>query len=136
MLVMPPLTMTGYFDDPVRTAETVDQEGWLHTGDLCSMDADGNLSIHGRLREVVIRGGENVYPAEVELALGQIAGVAEVCVLGVPDARWGEVGRFLIRRPYVHPVDVDIALGIDRYDFAVRVGFEDGRPVARIETTA
>lgn len=95
-----PLTMTGYFDDPERTAETLDRDGWLHTGDLCSMDAEGNLTIHGRLREVVIRGGENVYPAEVEDVLLRHPAVADVAVVGAPDERWGEqVAAFVRFRP-------------------------------------
>jgi fatty-acyl-CoA synthase len=95
-----PLTTTGYFDDPARTAETVDRDGWLHTGDLCAMDAAGNLTIHGRLRDVVIRGGENIYPAEVEDVLLRHPAVADVAVVGAPDERWGEqVAAFVRFRP-------------------------------------
>ncbi|GAA1845911.1 class I adenylate-forming enzyme family protein [Actinomadura bangladeshensis] len=85
-----PLIMDGYFEDPVATAATIDENGWLHTGDLGSMDERGFLTFRGRLREVVIRGGENVYPVEVEGALALCDGVEEVAVVGVPDARWGE----------------------------------------------
>jgi fatty-acyl-CoA synthase len=92
--------MTEYFDEPERTAETVDRDGWLHTGDLCSMDATGNITIHGRLRDVVIRGGENVYPAEVEDVLLRHPAVADVAVVGAADERWGEqVAAFVRLRP-------------------------------------
>jgi fatty-acyl-CoA synthase len=95
-----PLTMTEYFDEPERPAETVDRDGWLHTGDLCSMDATGNITIHGRLRDVVIRGGENVYPAEVEDVLLRHPAVADVAVVGAADERWGEqVAAFVRLRP-------------------------------------
>jgi fatty-acyl-CoA synthase len=95
-----PLTMAEYFDDPERTAETLDGDGWLHTGDLCSMDAAGNLTIHGRLRDLIIRGGENIYPAEVEEVLIRHPAVADVAVVGSPDERWGEqVAAFVRVRP-------------------------------------
>jgi fatty-acyl-CoA synthase len=94
------LTMTEYLDDPEQSGATIDADGWLHTGDLCSMDADGVITIHGRLREVVIRGGENIYPAELENVLLGHPGVAEVSVVGVPDAHWGEqVAAFVRWRP-------------------------------------
>jgi fatty-acyl-CoA synthase len=95
-----PLTMTEYFDEPGRTAEVLDADGWLHTGDLCSLDTAGTLTIHGRLRDVVIRGGENVYPAEVEDVLLRHPAVADVAVVGAPDERWGEqVAAFVRFRP-------------------------------------
>ncbi|WP_093085890.1 class I adenylate-forming enzyme family protein [Pseudonocardia oroxyli] len=92
-----PLIMDGYFEDPVATAATIDENGWLHTGDLGSMDERGFLTFRGRLREVVIRGGENVYPVEVESALALCDGVEEVAVVGVPDARWGEQLMAVVR---------------------------------------
>jgi fatty-acyl-CoA synthase len=91
LLTRSPLTMSGYFGphDPPAVEEP-DAEGWLHTGDLCSMDARGVLRFHGRLREVIIRGGENIYPREIEEVLLRAAGVADVAVVGGPDARMGE----------------------------------------------
>jgi fatty-acyl-CoA synthase len=87
-----PLTMDRYIGVPPSTsAETLDPEGWLHTGDVCSMDARGILRIHGRVRDVIIRGGENIYPAEIEAALLAHPAIAEVAVVGVRDQRWGEV---------------------------------------------
>jgi fatty-acyl-CoA synthase len=82
--------MTGYWNDPQRTAETIDGDGWMHTGDLASMDSEGYLSIVGRIKDMVIRGGENVYPREVEEFLYAHPAVADVQVVGVPDQRYGE----------------------------------------------
>ncbi|GLW55578.1 fatty-acyl-CoA synthase [Kitasatospora phosalacinea] len=82
--------MLGYWAEPERTAEAVDPDGWMHTGDLAVMDADGYLSITGRIKDMVIRGGENVYPREVEEFLYAHPDVLDVQVIGVPDARYGE----------------------------------------------
>ena len=82
--------MLGYWEDPERTAEAVDADGWMHTGDLATMDADGYLNIVGRSKDMVIRGGENVYPREVEEFLYGHPDVADVQVFGVPDERYGE----------------------------------------------
>ncbi|WP_026917498.1 FadD3 family acyl-CoA ligase [Gordonia shandongensis] len=87
------MVMRGYLDDPAATAETIDADGWLHTGDVGRLDADGNLTITDRLKDMYICGGFNVYPAEVEQALARIPGVTEVAVIGVPDDRLGEVGK-------------------------------------------
>jgi fatty-acyl-CoA synthase len=84
------LVMAGYYQMPERTAETIDAEGWLHTGDLATMNAQGYLNIVGRLKEMVIRGGENLFPAEIEAFLLRHPQVADVAVLGVPDAYFGE----------------------------------------------
>jgi acyl-CoA synthetase (AMP-forming)/AMP-acid ligase II len=92
--------MRGYWRDPVRTAEAVDAEGWLHTGDLGLVGADGNLRIVGRLKEMYIRGGYNVYPAEVEAALAEHPSVARAAVVGAPDPVLGEVGvAFVVPAP-------------------------------------
>jgi fatty-acyl-CoA synthase len=82
--------MLGYWDDDAKTAEAIDAEGFMHTGDLAVMDADGYLSIVGRSKDMVIRGGENVYPREVEEFLYTHPSVVDVQVIGVPDARYGE----------------------------------------------
>jgi acyl-CoA synthetase (AMP-forming)/AMP-acid ligase II len=84
--------MRGYWRDPERTAEVIDGDGWLHTGDLGFVGADGNLRIVGRLKEMYIRGGYNVYPAEVEAALAEHPAVARAAVVGVPDPVLGEIG--------------------------------------------
>ncbi|MFL5575511.1 MAG: class I adenylate-forming enzyme family protein [Gemmatimonadaceae bacterium] len=96
LLLRGPQLFAGYWNAPARTAEAVDAEGWLHTGDLASRDADGAYRICGRRKEMFISGGENVFPGEVEAALAECDGVAEVIVVGVPDAKWGEVGRAFV----------------------------------------
>jgi fatty-acyl-CoA synthase len=96
LLLRGPQMFGGYFNDPVRTAEAVDSEGWLHTGDLAIRDADGAYRICGRKKDMFISGGENVFPGEVEAALSECPGVGEVVVVGVPDEKWGEVGRAFV----------------------------------------
>jgi fatty-acyl-CoA synthase len=83
--------MLGYWEDPERTAEAVDSDGWMHTGDLATIDEDGYAKIVGRSKDMVIRGGENVYPREVEEFLYGHPAIADVQVIGVPDERFGEV---------------------------------------------
>jgi fatty-acyl-CoA synthase len=82
--------MLGYWDDPAKTAEAIDADGFMHTGDLAVMDDEGYLSIVGRSKDMVIRGGENVYPREVEEFLYTHPDVVDVQVIGVPDVRYGE----------------------------------------------
>ncbi|WP_067433048.1 FadD3 family acyl-CoA ligase [Nocardioides jensenii] len=94
-----PMVMLGYLDDPEATAEAIDADGWLHTGDVGVVDEAGYLRITDRLKDMYISGGFNVYPAEVEQALARLEGVVESAVVGVPDARMGEVGKaFVVRR--------------------------------------
>jgi fatty-acyl-CoA synthase len=82
--------MLGYWNDEERTAEAIDRARWMHTGDLAVMDADGYVNIVGRIKDMVIRGGENVYPREIEEFLMSHPDVADVQVIGVPDPRFGE----------------------------------------------
>ena len=82
--------MLGYWDDPEKTAEAIDADGWMHTGDLATMDDDGYVNIVGRIKDMVIRGGENVYPREIEEFLYTHPAIADVQVVGVPDPRYGE----------------------------------------------
>ncbi|OHV44623.1 hypothetical protein BCD48_25095 [Pseudofrankia sp. BMG5.36] len=91
------LTMIGYLGSPEGDAEVFDAEGWLHTGDLASMDSRGVLTFRGRVREVIIRGGENIYPREVEEALLSLPEIAEVAVVGFPDPMWGEQVAAFVR---------------------------------------
>jgi fatty-acyl-CoA synthase len=92
------LVMSGYWAQPDQNSgSTVDDAGWLHTGDLASRDAEGVVSLHGRLRDVIIRGGENIYPAEVEAALSAHPGVLDIAVVGAPDPCWGEVPIAFVR---------------------------------------
>ena len=83
--------MVGYNDNPAATSETIDADGWLHTGDLGSISARGYVKITGRVKEMIIRGGENLFPAEIEAAMLEHGALAEVAVAGVPDEKWGEV---------------------------------------------
>jgi fatty-acyl-CoA synthase len=82
--------MTGYWNDPERTAEAIDEAGWMHTGDLATMDADGYVNIVGRIKDMIIRGGENIYPREIEEFLYTHPDVSDVQVIGVPDVKYGE----------------------------------------------
>jgi fatty-acyl-CoA synthase len=83
--------MRGYWNDPERTAEAMDASRWMHTGDLATMDQDGYVNIVGRSKEMIIRGGENIYPREIEEFLHGHPSIADVAVVGVPDSRYGEV---------------------------------------------
>jgi len=82
--------MLGYWDEPGKTAEAIDPDGWMHSGDLATMDADGYVKIVGRIKDMVIRGGENIYPSEIEECLHRHPAVQDAQVIGVPDARYGE----------------------------------------------
>ena len=99
--------MNGYIHDPAGTAEAIDSEGWLHTGDVGMLDERGNLTITGRKKEMFIVGGFNAYPAEIEDMILEHPGVSQVAVVEVPDTRMGEVGyAFVVARPGVE-LDVD-----------------------------
>ncbi|MBJ7308559.1 MAG: AMP-binding protein, partial [Acidimicrobiia bacterium] len=99
--------MLGYLDNPEATAETIDPEGWLHTGDVGIMDERGYVRITDRTKDMFIVGGFNAYPAEIENLLMGFEGIAQVAVVGVPDERMGEVGMaFVVPRDGV-TIDVD-----------------------------
>ena len=89
--------MMGYFDNPDATAAAIDADGWLHTGDLAAMDSRGYCRITGRLKDMIIRGGENIYPREIEQVLFEHDDVADVAVVGVPDTTWGEQVAAFVR---------------------------------------
>ncbi len=91
------LVMRGYHDAPAATAAAIDAAGWYHTGDLASLDGRGYLRIEGRIKDMIIRGGENIYPREIEDALFAHPAVAEAVVIGVPDETWGEVAAAYVR---------------------------------------
>jgi len=82
--------MRGYWDEPARTAEAIDPARWMHTGDLAVIDAEGYCNIVGRLKDMIIRGGENVYPREIEEFLYSHPKIQDVQVIGVPDEKYGE----------------------------------------------
>lgn len=96
LLLRGPQVFGGYLRTPERTSEVLSADGWLRTGDLAVRDEDGAFRICGRRKEMYISGGENVFPAEVEAALSECPGVAEAVVVGVPDEKWGEVGRAFV----------------------------------------
>jgi fatty-acyl-CoA synthase len=100
--------MLGYWEQPGATAEAIDAARWMHTGDLATMDEDGYLNIVGRIKDLVIRGGENVYPREVEEFLYTHPDVADVQVIGVPDAKYGEeLMAWIVLRPGAQPLSVE-----------------------------
>jgi fatty-acyl-CoA synthase len=102
--------MTGYFEMPDETAAAIDEDSWYHTGDLASMDDRGFLRIEGRLKDMIIRGGENIYPREIEDLLFEHPKVAEVAVVGVASARWGEeVAAFVRSAPGERPTSDELA---------------------------
>ena len=95
--------MRGYFNQPDATREAIDADGWLHTGDLGCVDANGNLKITDRIKDMFIVGGFNCYPAEIERLLAAHPAIAQVALVGVPDTRLGEVGHaYVVLRPGVH----------------------------------
>jgi acyl-CoA synthetase (AMP-forming)/AMP-acid ligase II len=104
-----PAMMVGYLDDPVATAEAIDGQGWLHTGDVGSMDEAGYIRITGRLKDMYISGGFNVYPAEVESLLSRHPALSMVAVIGVTDERLGEVGKaFVVLRPGAEASEAEV----------------------------
>ncbi len=126
--------MKGYYNLPEATAAAIDAEGWLHSGDLGVMDPDGYLSITGRHKDMIIRGGENIYPREVEEFLFGLEGVADVQVVGLPSVKYGEeVGAFIILKPGADlgAEDVrDFCRGrISRYKIPTHVAFVDRYPL-------
>jgi HIP---CoA ligase len=107
VLVRGQCVMKGYLDDPAATAEAIGADGWLHTGDLGSVDDGGRLRIIGRKKDMFIVGGFNVYPAEIEGFLLEHPGVAQAAVIGVPDERLGQVGKaFVVRQADVSADDL------------------------------
>nr|WP_239522181.1 long-chain fatty acid--CoA ligase [Geodermatophilus sabuli] len=106
VVVSGPNVMAGYWEDPEQTAAVL-RDGWYHTGDAGSLDAEGYLYIRDRYKDMIISGGENVYPAEVESALLELPGVLEAAVIGVPDERWGEVGLAVVVPAPGAPEDPD-----------------------------
>ena len=113
-------TMKGYYKNPEATAEVIDKNGFLHSGDLGVKDEDGNYRITGRIKDMIIRGGENIYPREIEEFLYQLPGVKDVQVAGIPSKKYGEaVGAFIILHEGadLHESDVrDFCIGkISRY---------------------
>jgi acyl-CoA synthetase (AMP-forming)/AMP-acid ligase II len=91
------MNMKEYFDSPEATASTIDTAGWLHTGDLGTMDSRGYVKVTGRVKDMIIRGGENIYPREIEDVLFTHPDVGDIAVVGIPDERWGEIVAAFVR---------------------------------------
>ena len=101
--------MKGYYNMPEQTAEAIDADGWLHSGDQAEVDADGYYRITGRIKDMIIRGGENIYPREIEEFLYTMDGVLDVQVVGIPDEKYGEVvGAFIIRKEDADITEEDV----------------------------
>lgn len=101
--------MKGYYKMPEATDKAIDSDGWLHSGDLAIVNEDGYYRITGRIKDMIIRGGENIYPREIEEFLYTLPGVKDVQVVGVPDEKYGEtVGAFIIRQPGADLTEADV----------------------------
>jgi fatty-acyl-CoA synthase len=101
--------MKGYYKMPEATAKAIDSDGWLHSGDLGVLDADGYLAITGRHKDMIIRGGENIYPREIEAFLFDMPGIMDVQVVGVPSKKYGEeVGAFIIVKEGADVTESDV----------------------------
>jgi len=99
LLVRGPILMNGYYRQPEATSETIDADGWLHTGDLAKADADGFLYVVDRLKDMIVTAGYNVYPAEIERVIAEHSGVSLVAVAGVPDEMKGEAAcAFIVQK--------------------------------------
>ncbi|MBK9323037.1 MAG: long-chain fatty acid--CoA ligase [Bdellovibrionaceae bacterium] len=107
LILKGPMCMQGYWKNPKATAETI-KDGWLYTGDLVRCDTDGYFYVVGRKKDMFISGGENVYPPELEQVIRALPGVREVAVVGVPDDRWGEVGKAFVVRDKVEISESDL----------------------------
>ena len=126
--------MKGYYKMPEATAKAIDSDGWLHSGDLGVMDADGYLAITGRHKDMIIRGGENIYPREIEEFLYRMEGITDVQVVGIPSEKYGEeVGAFIIRKAGSDFSETDVkdfCRGqIARYKIPKYVAFVDAFPL-------
>jgi fatty-acyl-CoA synthase len=126
--------MKGYWEDPAQTAAAIDADGWMHTGDLARIDAEGYCNITGRVKDMICRGGENVYPREVEEFLYTHPDVSQVQVFGVPDARLGEiVAAWIVPKPGTSPTEEgvrDFCKGqIAHFKIPALVRFRDSLPM-------
>ena len=122
------VVMSGYWNNPAATAETL-KDGWLHTGDMGSFDARGFLTLRDRSKDVVISGGSNIYPREVEEVLVEHPGVSEAAVVGAPDAEWGEVVvAFMVGAVEPAELDAHLLQRIARFKRPKRYVFVDALP--------
>ncbi|MEW6364516.1 MAG: long-chain fatty acid--CoA ligase [Acidobacteriota bacterium] len=133
LLLRGPHVCSGYWNNPAATAEAIDPDGWFHTGDLAKRDADGFFWIAGRKKDMIISGGVNVYPAEVENELLLHPAVMDAAVVGVPDERWGEVGvAFVVAstedRPSADSLRTFLGERLARFKIPVEFVFLDSLP--------
>ncbi len=110
-----PYNMAGYWRKPEETAATIDADGWLKTGDAGYFDADGYLYLHDRIKDMIVSGGENVYPAEVENVLLSHPAIVDAAVIGVPDPKWGETVKAIVvlgpgRNAWTKPMSLPTAV--------------------------
>ena len=134
LIVKGPNVMKGYYKMPEETRKVIDEDGWLHSGDLGTCDENGYYRITGRIKDMIIRGGENIYPREIEEFLHALPGVKDVQVVGIPDEKYGEiVGAFVILEKDADLTEADIrdyAIGkIARYKVPKHVFIVDEYPL-------
>jgi fatty-acyl-CoA synthase len=130
-----PSMFSGYFNNPQATAAAIDEEGWFHTGDLARMDEDGFYYIVDRKKDMFISGGENVYPVEIERALYEHPAVHMCAVIGVPDEKWGEVGKaFVILKPGMRATEEELLKflrsRLARYKVPKHIEFVESLPLS------
>jgi fatty-acyl-CoA synthase len=133
IVIRGPNVMKGYWNRPEATAEAIDAEGWFHSGDIGVVDADGYHYVVDRKKDMIISGGENVYPAEVEAVLYEMPGIADVGVIGLPDPKWGErVVAVIVAAPGASVTAADVtAFASDklaRYKMPSQIEFVDELP--------
>jgi fatty-acyl-CoA synthase len=126
--------MKGYYKMPQATKDTVDSDGWLHSGDLACMDEAGNVRITGRLKDMIIRGGENIYPKEIEEFIYTHSAVRDVQVIGVPDKKYGEeiMACIILKEPgtvTVEEMRSYIAASMARHKVPRYIAFVDHFPM-------
>ena len=130
-----PSYSSGYFNNPEASAEAVDAEGWFHTGDLAKYDEDWYFFIVDRKKDMFLSGGENVYPVEIEKVLYQHPAVHMCAVIGVPDQKWGEVGKaILVLKPGMHATEEEMlkfmSERLAKYKVPRSVVFADALPIS------
>ncbi len=129
------IVMKGYFNDPEATAKTIDRDGWLHSGDIGYFDANGDLRIEDRLKDMYISGGFNCYPAEIERLMSAHPAIGQIAVIGVPDERLGEVGKaFVVLRPGKTATEAELIAwardNIANFKVPRRIEFRDALPTS------